>query len=100
MSIFVIGDRDTVLGFRLVGAHGIPVKDKETASAELEKALQNEALQLLLITREWSDALRERIDRLKMDRLQPIVMEIPGKSVEPPERSLTQLVRRAIGINI
>ncbi len=100
MSIFVIGDRDTVLGIRLVGGDGIPVKDAATASAELEKALQDEAIQLLLITREWSDALRERIDRLKMDRLRPIVMEIPGKSVESPERPINELVRRAIGINI
>lgn len=100
MSIFVIGDRDTVLGIRLVGGDGVTVEDAETASAELEEALQDEAIQLLLITREWSDRLRERIDRLKMDRLRPIVMEIPGKSVEPPERSLNELVRRAIGINV
>lgn len=98
MTIFVIGDPDTVLGFRLVGADGKAVEHAEEARRELEKALQNEEIALLCITREWADAMRDSIDRLKMERLQPIVMEIPGKAPALPEKTLEQVVRRAIGI--
>lgn len=100
MSIFVIGDRDTVLGFGLWGAGGKAVDNAEEARKELEEALQNEEIALLLITRDWADAMRERIDRLKMESLHPMVMEIPGKAAAPPGRTLAQLVRRAIGIKI
>lgn len=100
MSLYVIGDRDTVLGFELLGARGVTVGNSEEAGEALQKALQDEEIILLFITREWADALRQRVDRLKMDSLQPIVMEIPGKTAAAPEKSLEELVQRAIGIKI
>ena len=100
MSIFVIGDRDTVLGFRLLGAEGRTARSLDEARDVHEKVLQREDIKLLFLTREWADRMRQRVDELKMKRLRPLVMEIPGKEVKPPEQSLSELVRRAIGINL
>lgn len=100
MSILVIGDQDTALGFRLVGAKAEVVDSLEQARQSLEHTLGREDIELLLITREWAAQLRERIDRLKMASLRPIVMEIPGREMAPPEQSMSELVRRAIGISM
>lgn len=100
MSIFVIGDAETVLGFQLVGICGKVAHGADETREELEKALQDENVQLLFITCEWAEEVREKVDRLKMTSLRPIVMEIPGKQGEPPGQSLNELVNRAIGVSI
>ena len=100
MSLFVIGDQDTVLGMQLVGVGGKTVTSAEAAADALETALADEDMQIVFITRQWAHAMRERVDRLKMTRLRPVVMEIPGRDLEPPEESIAELVRKAIGISI
>lgn len=100
MRIFVIGDRETVLGFRLVGVKGRAVEEKGRAAEALEEALQRRDAALLLVTREIAALLRDRIDRLKMERLQPLVLEIPGPQDSGPEEPVGELVHRAIGIRL
>lgn len=100
MSITVIGDRDTVFGFGLIGVDGRVVEREEEVERALDEILEREETRLLLITRNLAQALRKRIDRLKMSSLHPIVMEIPGREGARPERSISDLVRSAIGINV
>jgi vacuolar-type H+-ATPase subunit F/Vma7 len=96
----VIGDKDTVLGFSLAGAEGTEVGTSEEAQEALDSALGREDIELLLITYEWSAPLRERIDKLLMNSIDPVVMEIPGKEMQSPGESVEELVRRAVGISI
>lgn len=100
MSTFVIGDKDTVLGMQLVGVPGKTVNSSEEAAEALEGKLADEQVQLLFITREWAEQLRERVDRLKMTSLHPVVLEIPGRDLKPPKESIREMVRKAIGISI
>jgi len=100
MSMFVIGDRETVLGLRLVGAGGAAVTGTEEARRELEKALGREDIKLLCITHDWADRLRDEVNRLKMSSLHPLVMEIPGSETTAPELSISEMVERAIGIKL
>jgi len=44
--------------------------------------------------------MHDRIDRLKMTRLKPVVMEIPGREAGAPETSLGEMVGRAVGIRL
>jgi V/A-type H+-transporting ATPase subunit F len=98
VQVYVIGDKDTVLGFSLAGAEGEVVTRLEEADKAIDKVLSRREIKLLLITRMWCEQLREKIDTLRMTSLDPIVMEIPGKDVRPPKQSLEEVVRRAIGI--
>lgn len=100
MSVFAIGDKDTVLGITLAGGDGAIVETAEDARSQLESVLKREDVMLILVTRKWAESMRERINRLRMTSLQPIVMEIPGKDLQPSEESLAQLVQRALGISL
>ena len=100
MSIYVIGDQDTILGMKLVGAEGLVPRGAQDARQALERALEQRDLKLLLITRDWAEPMRDRLNRLKMTRLTPVVMEIPGREVTPPEEPIAEVVRRAVGIRI
>lgn len=98
MSIFVIGDKNTVLGFRLIGVRGKTIESISEARDSLAEILEDKEINLVLITREWAGKMRGEIDRLKMASLRPIVMEIPGEKDEPPEKPLAEYARRVIGI--
>lgn len=100
MSIYVIGDRDTVLGMKLVGAEGTVPGNASEALRSLEQALERSDLKLVFITRDWAGQMRERIDRLKMTSLRPVVMEIPGKGLQPQGEPLSELVRKAVGVRV
>lgn len=100
MKVHVIGDQDTVLGFRLNGVEGRIVTRAEEARRALDAALQDDDIGLLLVTRRWCERMRTRIDRLRMQRLHPVVVEIPGPELAPPRPPIRELVRKAIGVRI
>lgn len=100
MSIWVIGDPDTVAGFRLAGAAGIVIRDADQARAELHKALSRDDIDLLLITRDLVVGLQQEISDLKMTRLKPVVVDIPGRKALAAEKSMRELVSRAVGIGL
>lgn len=100
MSVCVIGDPDTVAGLHLAGARGFAVQTAEEAREVLENELSQENCRLLLITRDWADALREDVERLKVESLQPVVFEIPSRDGKMPEPGVAEIVRNAVGIAV
>ncbi len=100
MSLFVIGDKDTVLGFGLVGIEGEAVQSADEARAVLDQVLTQGDRQIILITRQWADQMGPKLNQLKMTTLKPVVVEIPGSEPEPTGRSLRELVEEAIGIRL
>lgn len=100
MSVFAIGDKDTVLGITIAGGNGAVAESADAAASALDAALERDDLALILVTRDVAEPMRERMNRLRMTSLHPIVMEIPGKSLQPSRRSLDELVKRAIGLSV
>lgn len=100
MSIFVIGDENTVLGFSLVGIESETVESVEEARSLLDEALDRENVQIVLITENWAAQMREEVNRLKMESVEPLVLEIQGSEPAPSGPSLRELVRRAVGIRL
>lgn len=100
MSIRVVGDDNTVLGFALVGIDGTAVTAEDEAQSALEDAVAASDVEIVLITEQWAARVRERVDELKMTQIRPLVLEIPGEGAEPAGTSLRELVRQAIGIRL
>lgn len=98
MSIFVIGDENTVLGFSLVGVDGSQVENLKELNSRLEEALQREEIEIVLVTEYWAAQLGDEFDRLKMESEKPLVLEIPGSQPAPSRQSLMELVQQAVGI--
>ncbi|HHV61553.1 MAG TPA: hypothetical protein GXX51_02790 [Firmicutes bacterium] len=97
MNIIVIGDRDTVTGFRLAGVEGWHVDTPQEAGAALEKALAARDTGLILITQRWSAAIRSEVEVARR-RIMPVVVEIPDRRGPMDEVSLTRKVHSIIGI--
>ncbi len=96
MKIAVIGDSDTVLGFRLAGVHEtFEVSSPSEAREVLEGLLNRNDVALVLIADSLASGLELTGVRF------PIVLRVPDrKSKGGGEAQLMEIVRRAIGIEI
>jgi V/A-type H+-transporting ATPase subunit F len=98
--IAVMGDKDSVLGFKALGLEVYPVDDAQQARSRLH-ALAKENCAILYLTEQLAQQLQPEIARYK-DALTPAIILIPGK--EGPlgigMANVKTAVERAVGADI
>ena len=99
-KIAVLGDRDSVLGFRALGLDTFFVEDTEEARHTLHR-LARENYAIIYMTEALAGPLAADIDRYKSVTT-PAVILIPGKggSLGLGSRALQAAVERAVGADI
>lgn len=99
-KIAVLGDRDSVLGFRALGLDAFFVEEAEEARQILHR-LAREEYAIIYITEDLAGPLAADIDRYKSETT-PAVILIPGKggSLGLGSRALRAAVERAVGADI
>jgi len=99
-KIAVMGDRDSVLGFKSLGLDVCPVDSTEAGSRELHR-LAKENYAIIYMTEQLAEKIPGDIDRYK-DALTPAVILIPGKegSLGIGSYNVKRAVERAIGADI
>jgi len=101
-KIAIIGDTDTVVGFRLAGIlnSNIPA-DASAVRQALHEFSNNANISIIIITEPLAEQIRETIEELS-DRPYPVIVEIPDKSgrLEGKESPVRRLVKRAIGVEL
>jgi len=100
MRTYVLGNENCVLGFSLVHVDGTCVRDKASFDRELNVALADESIGMLLISADVAAWSQERIDDLKVKSLRPLVVEVPGEQSHQTFPSLQEFVQRAVGIRL
>lgn len=101
MKFFVIGDRDTILGFKLAGVEGRAVTGAFEAREALKVATSTEGVGIIIITERIADLIREEVDKYIYGTTVPLVIEIPDRqgSLEG-KKSISELVKEAVGMKI
>lgn len=99
-KIAVLGDRDSVLGFRALGLEAVPVEDPAQARQTLHR-LARDQYAVIYITEQLAAELTAEIDRYK-DDLTPAIILIPGKNgtLGLGSSALQSAVERAVGADI
>lgn len=101
MKLMVIGNQEAVLGFSLAGVNGVVAVTAQEVNQALDAALSTPDVGIILVTEDVSLLIQGRMDQLKMNSTVPLVVEIPGPGGSPPDKpSLSEMVKRAIGIKI
>ena len=101
MSFFVIGDEDTVLGFKLVGVPGVVIAKSGEAHDAFRDAVANRSGKILLITERLAQEIHSDVLRQRISMKPPFVVEIPDRHGPLPMRkSIAEMIREAIGISI
>ena len=96
----VIGDEDTVLGFRCAGVPGTVAATAEEVRSAL-RALRKGGAGVVLITESAADLAREEVDDIRFNAELPMVVQIPGpQGPIPGRRDLAAIIREAIGIKV
>ena len=97
----VIGDQDTVLGYRFAGVSGDVVEDAAQAKTAFENALNDSTITVLLVTEAVEDMIPELVMRHRMAAKPPyltIVQDIWGP--RGGRKSLQELINEAVGIRL
>lgn len=101
-KIAIIGDMDTVVGFRLAGIpKAVSPPDQITARKALLDFTSDTEVSLIVITEQIAEQLRETIEEIS-ERPYPVIVEIPDKRGQLEEKTspLQRLVKRAIGVEL
>lgn len=100
MHALVIGDRDMVTGFQLVGIKGVEVVTVDEARRTLVKAVENFDVAIVMISEDFSTKLRATIDELRLNRIAPLIVELPGRSGPSGAIDMSRILGKAIGIKV
>ena len=101
MKFFVIGDRDTVTGFRLVGVEGRVVAEREEALSILGEVVERKDIGVVLVTERIAGTIRDEVEKRLYGFGFPLMLEIPDASGPAPDRpKIEDVVRKAIGVSI
>lgn len=111
MDYFIIGERELVLAFGLVGVKGVSVSDRTEAldafnkvtgqSEELSSVVSADIPRVLILTEDVSVMLEEEITAWQLKGKLPLIVEVPpleGKI--KGKKSLSDSIREAVGISV
>jgi len=101
MKFFLLSDNtDTLVGMRLVGIEGVVVHDQDSLLYELEKALQNTNICIILITTKLIELCPEIISELKLKQSR-LIVEIPDRhGAANIGETIDRYVSEAIGVKL
>ena len=99
-KIGVIGDRESILGFKAVGLDVFPVDDPDEARKIL-KRIAKEDFAIIYITEQVYQFMMDEVDEYTDSRL-PAIIPIPGKdgTLGLGMTSVKKSVERAVGADI
>lgn len=105
MEYYFIGERELVLAFSLVGVAGTAVSTREQALAAFvwatEESHGEERPKILILSEQAASLLEQEVVACQMQVSRPLVVEIPGLQGRlKGKKSLTDLIREAIGMHI
>ena len=99
-KVSVLGDLESVLGFKALWFDAIPVENSEAARDKLH-ALAREDYAVIYITEQLAETIMDDIARYK-DSVRPAIILIPGKdgTLGIGMRGVHRAVERAVGADI
>lgn len=102
MKFYLISDNvDTQMGMRLAGIEGVVVHEKDEVKNALETAMNNRENAVVLITEKLVKLCSEEVYDMKLNRKQPLIVEIPDRHATSGITSaISGYVQDAIGIKI
>ncbi len=99
-KIAVLGDKDSVLGFKALGLDVHPVESVDEAKKALHR-MAKENYAVIYLTEQFACHMEEELARYK-DELTPAIILIPGKegSLGIGMNNVKKAVERAVGADI
>lgn len=102
MRYFLICDNaDTLTGMRLAGIEGTMARTPQETQAAIRRAKEDPDIAILLINEKLAAMCPDLVSDLKMNSIQPLVVEIPDRHhTQRTPDSITRYIREAIGVKV
>jgi vacuolar-type H+-ATPase subunit F/Vma7 len=102
MIRYVIGDSDMITGFRLVGVEGAEASTVDEARQTLHKALARTDIGVIILSEAFTidPSMREEVDKIRQERVTPLIVELPGSKGPSNEMQLSDIISKILGIKI
>lgn len=100
-KIAVIGERELVIGYRLLGIDDtFIVSEKTDASRKMEEILSSHRYNMIIASQFVNESLSQ-VTRSKVESsIEPLVIFMPSLAGNLQEESLAALAKRVLGISI
>lgn len=101
-KIVVIGERDLVLGYRLIGCNEYYIVDEKESGKKLLSLLDRKDIGIIIA----SDFIRDHLSNYDLEKIEmltrPLVVFVPSqiKTSKGSEEVLREIVKRVLGIDI
>ncbi|SCP96419.1 V-type ATP synthase subunit F [Anaerobium acetethylicum] len=102
MNMYLISDNvDTLTGMRLAGVEGVVVHERDELRSELEKAVADKTIGIILLTEKFGREFPDIVDDVKLKRKLPLIIEIPDRhgTGRKPD-FITSYINEAIGLKL
>ena len=101
-SVAIIGDIDTVSGFRLGGVKKAEVVNTSEEAIEAFDKFLDDEISIIIITQALANEIRDHISRKIGSDVLPMIIEIPDKdgSSEGASDQMNELIKRVIGVEM
>jgi len=102
MKFYLLSDNtDTLVGMRLAGIEGKIIHERHEVLEELEKAIQNPEICIVLITTKLIELCPDVVSELKLKQPKPLIVEIPDRHGSADiGKAIDRYVSEAIGVKL
>lgn len=102
MKMYLISDNvDTQIGMRLAGIEGCVVHEANEVREELDKAIKDKEIGIILLTEKLGHLVPDYIRDMKLKLSMPLIVEIPDRhGSRDIADSINRHVREAIGLRL
>lgn len=102
MKFFLLSDNiDTKMGMRLAGIDGVVIHEADEVRRELEKAVSDPEIGVILMTNKLINLCPELVYDLKLHRKRPLIVEVTDRhGAGQLSEAISRYVKEAVGITI
>jgi Archaeal/vacuolar-type H+-ATPase subunit F len=97
-KIYVIGDKYTTNLYRLLGAEGEVLENSELLPDRINEIRKREDVELLLITYDLYNVVKEKVEEIIAGMKRPLVSIIPSPFSESKPIDTKSLLMKALGL--
>ena len=96
----VIGERELVIGFRLIGVNDTIITDDRNAARDFQKVFESGAHSLILASRKIQNVLPENLRKAAEQSIDPLVVFLPTPGAGEEPESVAALTKRVLGVSL
>jgi len=99
---YVIGDNEMLTGFRLAGLEGTEAYSLDEVKHALDKTLARSDIAIIILSETLCriPAIREQVDKIRQERVTPLIVELPSGRGSQAEMKLSEAISKILGIKL